>query len=267
MKHLLTILLLCTFTCYTHAQKLPKNFDAADFDKKAAVAEWLYQYDKVAWVTSDSAMAQDKKDIERLGKEWFCFEGENGMWHAVYGKYENDQFKLVFHFTCDTLGQVRRSYAPLNTVKLDLHARALQTAANQLAARKDSASMRMRFNQYIRRNADKTFTVWLLPAFQPSGIAVYGGEFIYTIDPSGNPVIKDDSYFQGEFLGFKVGKPREFHMLYTELEKPTLGSIFFVWYYKQYFTRIVIENKKTTTTAMQVVDGSDHWSWVHLVQD
>jgi hypothetical protein len=45
---------------------------------------------------------------------------------------------------------------------------------------------------------------------------------------------------------------------------PPLGSIFFVWYYKDYFTRIYIDNAKTTSSVSK--HGSEY-VWVHVEKD
>jgi len=258
MNKLLTLILI-GFTTLTFGQKSKNvNFDIADFNEKMNIAEWLYEYDMIAWQTSDSVMKQDKKELERLGSEWFCFE-ENDIWHAVYGKYENNQFDLVFHFKVDRKGQVSKTNELVDTTFLNRYSRALQTANNQLKILKDTINLR--FNQYIKENNDKTFTVWVLPAFQTNNVAIYGGEFIYTIDNNGLKVLKDNSYFQGQFRGFKVGNPREIWLNYRETEKPTLGAIFFVWYYKSYFTKIVIDNAKSTSTTIK---SNDNWTWMHV---
>ncbi|HEY0428561.1 MAG TPA: hypothetical protein VGC76_12340, partial [Pyrinomonadaceae bacterium] len=121
------------------------------------------------------------------------------------------------------------------------------------------------FNQYIKLNADKTFSVWMLPAFQTNGTAVYGGEFIYTIDQTGNKITKDESYYQGGFRGFKTDPPREIWLNYREKDKPTLGAIFFVWYYRQYFTNIYIDNSASTSTLIK--DKDKGYIWVHVEKD
>lgn len=143
----------------------------------------------IAWKTSDSVMTQDKKELERLGSDWFCFQ-KNETWHAVYGKYENNQFDLVFNFKVDK-GQVSKTNETVDTLLLHKYSRALQTASEQIKALKDTVNLR--FNQYIKENDDKTLSVWILPAFQPNSVAVFGGEFIYTIDETGTKVLKDDS--------------------------------------------------------------------------
>ena len=235
-------------------------FDINDFNQKARTAEWLYVYDAIAWWTSDSVMTEKEEDLQRLGSEWFCFQTENDNWHAVYGKYENDKMNVIFHYLVDTTYKVSKTFEQIDNEFLNLHARALITANNQLSAIKDSIPLR--FNQYIKQNDDKTFSVWIFPAFQPNGYAVYGGEFIYKIDPTGTQILEDNSYFQGKFLAFQVGEPREVWMNYTELEKPTIGNVFFIWYYKRYFTYIKLENKNYVTTTFNNGDGD--YSWIHI---
>lgn len=114
----------------------------------------------------------------------------------------------------------------IDTTLLHRYTRVLQTAFDkQLEILKDP--VHVRFNQYIKENEDQTFSVWLLPAFQPNSVAVYGGEFIYNIASTGTKILRDDSYFQGEFHGFKVDNPPEIWLNYEDLEKPTLGAAFF----------------------------------------
>jgi len=264
MRKLAIIVGLFTLSFLTvFGQKSKKmSFDVSDFNQKASVAEWLYLYDAIAWWTSDSVMTEDEEEIGSLGGEWFCFQTEDKNWHAVYGKYEDNKMNVVFHYLVDTAYTVSRVFESIDTTFLNLHARALIAANNQIAALKDS--VQLRFNQYIRQNEDKTFTVWVFPAFQPSGYAVYGGEFIYEIDHTGTKIIKDNSYYQGAFRAFKVDKPREIWLDYTELEKPTLGTVFFIWYYKKYFTYIKLDTKNYITTTIK---GSDGYSWMHIEKE
>lgn len=267
MKRLLLVAILLTQVLVVSAQKpetIPPAFDVVDFNKKFEVVEWLVRYDTVAWKTTDLLMKQSEAELARLGPEWFAFEDEKGLWHAVYGKLENNKFDLVTHFVVQPSdGKITRITEKIDEAFLVSHARALLTAQTKLKERLPVDSPR--HNQYVRRNADKSFTVWLLPAFQPNGIAVYGGEFIYTINAVGEKVIKDESYFQDNFRGFKTTPPREIWLKYQEKEKPTLGSIFFVWYYKQYFTNIFIDNAKSTSTVIK--DGNGRYMWVHVQKD
>lgn len=267
MKKILLLFIFVTFASVAFGQKTKNdkpNFDIEDFNKKFEVAEWSARYDLVAWKTSDVLMTQDKKEIEKLGKEWFCYQDGSNTWHAVYGKYENEKFDLVFHFTMDDAANIKRVDDKGDTELFNSYSRALITAHNQMTTAIKGIATPL-FNQFIKQNSDKTFTVWLLPAFQPDGTAIYGGEFIYTIDKLGTKITKDESYFQGTFRGFKTDKPREIWLNYRELEKPTLGAIFFVWYYKQYFTNIFIDNAKSTSTVIQ--DKGKSYGWVHVEKE
>ncbi|MCS4227009.1 hypothetical protein [Sphingobacterium sp. BIGb0165] len=257
MKIIFTVLLISLMAItYGQASK-EQHFDLVDFNKKREIAEWLYKYDMIAWQTSDSVLAQDKKDLARLGGEWFCLE-KDGIWHAVYGRYQNNAFDLVFHFKVDKTGQVRKTTEIIDTTLTHRFSRALQTAAGLM--KQYNEGVNLKFNQYIRENADQTISVWILPAFQPNQTAVYGGEFCYTFDPSGTKILKDESYFKGQFKGFKVDKPREIGLDYPEMEKPSLGAIFFAWYYKSYFTKIIIENSQNISLLLKTDNG---WDWIH----
>jgi hypothetical protein len=238
------------------------EFDIADFNKKLEVTQWLVAYDSVAWKTTDLALASDKAEVARLGKEWFCFQDKNGSWHAVYGRLEKNRFDQVFHYLVDAKGKITRTQDKIDGSFLISHARALDLAVAKLSESIPPNSPT--HNSYIKQNSDKTFTVWLFPAFQTDGVAVYGGEFIYTIDPQGEKITKDESYFQGAFHGFKAKPPREIWLNYREKDKPTLGSIFFVWYYKEYFTNITIDNSKSTST---VIKTGDNYIWAHVIKD
>lgn len=240
----------------------PPGFDTSDFTKKFEVVQWLVEYDNVAWKTTDVVMEQPKAELARLGQEWFCFQDKNKNWHAVYGKLIGDKFDAVFHLEMDRNQKITRSDAKVDQDFLNKHALALRTGQEKLAATVPDGSPR--FNQFIRQNPDKTFSVWLLPAFQTNRMAVYGGEAIYTIDSTGTKILRDESYFQISFRGLMSEPPREIWLDYAEMEKPSLGAIFFVWYYKSYFTKIMLANEKTTSTVVKTPAG---YIWAHVVKD
>jgi hypothetical protein len=262
IKSLLALVLLLGSAVTASAKATQNEFDIGDFNKKFDLLRWLVAYDEVAWKTTDVMLASDKAELARLGRHWFCFQDKSGAWHAVYGKLENNKFDQVFHFVIDSAGKIARTSDKLDEAFLVSHARALDLAITKLNESVPPNSPR--HNSYIRLNADKTFTVWLLPAFQPDSVAVYGGEFVYMIDAAASRITKDESYFQGAFRGFKTAPPREIWLNYREKDKPTLGSIFFVWYYKQYFTKIFIDNSMSTSTVIK--NGNDY-SWVHVMKD
>lgn len=259
------IFFLLVFVPYASGQDTKSSkptFDVVDFNKKFEVVEWLAEYDNVAWQTTDFLMDLPKAELAGLGPEWFCFQDKNKVWHAVYGKLTQDKYNTAVHLEMDANQKVARSDQKIDQEFLNKHALALKTGRDKLAATIPSEAPR--FNQFIRQNSDKTFSVWLLPAFQPNRMAVYGGEAIYVIDSTGTKIVKDESYFQKDFRGFMSEPPREIWLNYTDTEKPSLGAIFFVWYYKQYFTRIFIDNAKSTSTAIKTSNG---YLWTHVEKD
>ena len=222
---------------------------------------WLCDYDNIAWWTSDSVYATPKEEQAKLGSEWFCFK-IGSTWHAVYGKYTNENYEVVYHYEVDSNRQVKRVFVNFDSSYLNPYSRALVKGIKALNEYPDS--IKVRFNQYIRRNSDNTLSVWFLPAFTQNGIAVYGGEFYYVFDSTGNNIIVKSEYSQ-EYRGFKPDSKKEIWLDYTNKEIPTLGSIFFTWYYRQYFDRIIIDSKKFKSTLFHEI-GKDYY-WVHAAKD
>lgn len=265
MNKLLSIFLTIILATSVLGQKPqadgPQFLDTASFYKKTETAAWLVEYDRIAWVSTDVLMKEDKKDLERLGQEWFCFQDAKKNWHAVYGKLAGGKFDLVFHFT--VVGdKVEKSEEKIDVEFLNKHAVALATSLTKLNNTIPAESPR--FNQYIRQNPDKTFSVWLLPAFQPNGFAVFGGEGVYTLDKDGTKILKDESYFQKGFRGFKASPPRDIAVDYRELDQPTIGGVFFVWYYKPYFTSIHLDTKNVIHTVIKTDSG---YIWTSVEKD
>jgi hypothetical protein len=205
-------------------------------------------------------MNEDKTELAKLGKEWFCYQDKNQRWHAIYGKLNPEGFAAVFHYFMGPDGKVTKTNEKADQVVFDCFAKALVTAHSNLDKLIPANSPL--FNQYIRRNADETFDVWMLPAFQRDGTAVYGAEAHCQIDTSGEKILKQDSYIQKNFRGFKTQPPREIVVDYSEIEKPTLAGIFFVWYYKSYFSKIHLDTAKSSSTVIDT--GKDGYMWVHV---
>ncbi|MBG8554307.1 hypothetical protein [Hymenobacter guriensis] len=261
MKQILlfAILSITILSVQGQKQKSP-TLDIKAFNEKFEQVRWLCEYDRVAWVTSDSVMKEDKTEMARLGSEWFCFQAQDSLWHAVYGKYAAGRFDQVFHYIVGHDGLVKRVKSQVDTALVNTHSRGLIVANQALQPIKANTSIR--FNQFIKRNPDNTLSVWMLPAFQTNGVAVYGGEFYYQISPEGTRILTKQEYYQGQFRGFKTDTPRDISLGYEDVEQPTWGSIFFVWYYKSYFTKIFIENKAIRSTAFRNENKS--YSWFHV---
>lgn len=227
------------------------------FNEKLDTAVWLCSYDRVAWITTDEVMLFPKEERQNLGAEWFCYE-KDGTWNAVYGKFSDNKYLQAFHFRVDSTGKIERLNTVVDTSISHAYSRALQNSLIQYQSRQDSISVR--FNSYVMRHQDSTITVWLLPAFTQNGIAVYGGEFSYTFNPMGDELLSKNEYL-GVYRGIKPDRTKEFWLDYSNLEEPTVGAIFFVWYYKSYFDRIIIDCKNFKSTVFH--DNHKDYYWVH----
>ena len=118
MKYILLIFVFSPILNLARAQdQSEKNqIDSfmARFSKKMDTVSWLSEYDNIAWWTSDSVSATSKEEQAKLGPEWFCFKREN-IWHAVYGKFYNGQYQMVYHYVVDTNNGVRRINSVIDT--------------------------------------------------------------------------------------------------------------------------------------------------------
>jgi len=264
MKQLFTTIVLAISVnafCQTEVTKTPYDEFIKTFNSKMDTVAWLCEYDNIAWWTSDSVYATSKEEQAKLGAEWFCFK-IGDIWHAVYGKYSSQNYDMVYHYEVDTNQFIKRVYTKIDSSILNSYSRAIVNGNKALDEYPDS--IKIRFNQYIRRNSDNSMSVWFLPAFTRNGIAVYGGEFYYIFDPSGNNLILKSEYSQ-EYKGFKPDTKKEIWLDYSGKDEPTLGSIFFIWYYRKYFDRIIVDTKKFKSTLFH--DEEKGYYWVHAAKD
>lgn len=247
------------------AQEIPP-IDSAAIEADMKLSQWLFTYDHVAWWTSDSVKENDNSVFERLGREWFCYNDENpNIWHAIYGKYTEGIYDLVLHYVLniDSGYIIRRCYDNPDTSFLNGYARALVTANNMFEDFADTINII--YNQFIRKNDDGTYTVWFLPAYQPDNLAVYGREYIFDINSSGNEIVNDRSFFNVGIFGFAVSYPREITLGYPEADRPTLGAMYFMSTFGQYFNKILVETKYYISSLE--LDENDNIVWQHFPKE
>ena len=177
-RRVLAVLTLCLMTAAAYGQRgkaKQPEFDTTAFNARFDIARWMTKYDMMARNTAEHLLRYAGADVALLGPEWFCFEDSAGIWHAVYGSYlpEQNLYDLVFHYTVDQVATMQATDAVVDSANLNPHARALKTAYRRLGETTDSLPGKMA--PFIRQNPDRTFSVWILPAFQ-NFTAMYGGE-------------------------------------------------------------------------------------------
>jgi hypothetical protein len=238
------------------------GFPSKQFMANDETARWLAQYDAVAWVTSDLVTALPKDEFQRLGQEWFCFEN-SGTWHAVYGRYDTltDRYAIGVHYRSDGSRFVRTTDAVDTTAMLEL-ARAVHFAEGRS---EPAIGNRVRYNVYVRRLGDRRLEVWLLPAWQPNGVLLYGVELRQTLDSSGRALV-DSAYMIGGLRGIRPDTTRTLNIVDDQHEVPTVGETFFAWAYHKYFAHIRIFSRGFVTELAIDPTTKKPLAWLHAAR-
>jgi len=234
------------------------HLDLEAFQQNVEIAYWLYQYDMVAWRTSDSLMASKDPEAMNLTKEWFCYEDSIGNWHAVYGRFEDGIYRSVFHYIWDEETQsVSRATEEVDTSSSQAYARSLTLGYDLLAD--VMTNYGIRFNAYLRRLPNQCVEVWFLPAWQPDGRTVYGAEFRYVFDPLGKRLLQKREKFE-KLRALRPNRGTVVQLDYQKHKIPPVSSIFFLWSYYRYFGEISIKHFYGKTSLTKA-DGD--WIWIH----
>jgi hypothetical protein len=261
MKKLLFLLPALLLWQTLQAQPLPKDFDVKDFNRKFATAKWLSDYESVNWVALDYLSRQDQSLLSDIGRDWFCYQDRDSLWHAVYGQFDGNRYEVLFFLRIDTTFSVKEEKRLPSQKFLLPYARAIETAYGRLL--RDHRDLQVDLTHYIRKNDDGTFTVWFFPSMLQKGMAVYGGEFSYLIDPTGKKILSSSGYFAGKFKGFPVENgPEEITLDYSDVDQPTLGGILFVWEYKEFFPKIRLETARSISSVLK--DHTGEYYWIHV---
>jgi hypothetical protein len=150
----------------------------------------------------------------------------------------------------------------VNLQELESYARALQTASHY--SREQWLEVPFHYNQYIRKNSDHTFSVWLLPAFF-NRQAFWGFESIFTISACGREVLASKCVTNRDWLAFPLDQPDEEVWIDESMfDELGLGAIYFLWNFKNYFRSMHLETSKIRSTIV-LVNGQ--WQWVHSTKD
>lgn len=257
--HLIATFLLISTLAIGQKNSAPHNFDIKDHFIKSEIADWLCIYDKVAWHSSDMVQKEDPAALKKLGAEWFCYLDENNQWHAYFGKLENDEYNVGFHYVIDTTaGKIVKAKDKGDPAKLTPLARVISAGTNTLY--KNGLLDAVRWNWYVRYNDKNQIEFYSFPAFQPDGKAVYGGELFLLYDETGKEQKEEKLLMEEELRYFMPDTAKSITLTYLEREKPTLGSVFYAEYYDNYFNFIKIQYK---TGFSMYSDGY----WTHVPKE
>lgn len=242
----------------THVSAKAVSLDLEAFQQNVEIAYWLYQYDVVAWRTSDSLLASSDPNVKKLTKEWFCYEDSIGLWHAIYGKYDTGYYQPLFHYILnDSTSEIHRVYEEVDTSLSQAYARALTKGYEKLG--QAMANYGIRFNAYLRRQPNQCIELWFLPAWQPDGRTIYGAEFKYVFDPKGKRLLSKIEKFD-KLRALTPNRGVVVQLDYQKHKIPPVGSIFFLWSYNRYFGDISIKHFYGKTSLSK---AGGEWIWIH----
>ncbi len=218
-------------------------------------AEWLVRYDRFAWVSSDSVMAADPALLQQLGPEWFC-DTVDGAWHAFYGRFDpaTDRYRIVFHYQGGDGRPLRSTTVPVDSSRLTGVARAIHNTYARLP--RPFAEGRVRLNWYVRRLPGDGVGVTILPAYQPNGVLVFGGEGHFLWDSAGRQLL-DSTYLFSGFRGIRPDTTVELTIPAEDLEQPSIGQMFFLLSYHRWFRKLYIRTRYGLTTVFVGADGEE----------
>ncbi len=252
------VLLLFSSLLLLPGYKTRHEFDVNHFNKLFKTVEWLYDYDLAYWITSDHLTKQNR-DV--TGEEHFCYQDRDSVWHVIYGKTENRTFVPDHHLTVDTAYNIKVLPHYPGRSFMQPYVKSLHRVRQAMTPVIDS--LRIRFNFYIRKNSDGTFTVWAFPGMQDDGTVIYGAEFMFLTDPAGKKLLKTKKDMTDKIRGYSTDDPPGKIMLdYEDVDEPTLGGILFVWENKDFFPKILLVTAKNISTVLK--DHTGQYYWIHL---
>ncbi len=257
MKITILIFIMSVVLGFTvKSQNTSLEFDSVKFNRDLELAGWLSDYEY------HTQLAVDKlgRQLENSGADWFSFS-ENNVWYTICGKRMENNFLIFKNILTDSLENVVNFSGAFDTTKVNACGLAISKAETHFQSIRDT--MEIYFNSFVCVNPDQTISVWFFPALQPSGQAIYGCEWEFIFDKRAANMIYQKS-FVSTIAGVWIGKPRELWLNYRTSISPTLGSLFFVVSFREYFTRISINTQTCTSTISK--DQSGNYLWKHKIK-
>jgi hypothetical protein len=257
MTKTLLFAFLCVFLATaSRAQTIRQEFDSARFVNLLETANNLVEYEYF----QQSALDSLSRKMDISASEWFSYYANN-TWHTVGGTLSNHVYKITKHVIHDSLNIINAYTGKCDSLKLEASGLALSTANTDFQSIRDTCNFYLSSFVYI--NPDQTISIWYLPAFQPSGQAVYGCEWEYVFDRTGKFLLHKNSFIS-RVTGVWIGQPRELWLNYRNAGEPTIGSLFFALSFRDYFTRVRIDTRTCTNTTSKETNGN--YSWIHKLK-
>jgi len=251
-KTILFLLLILLLPWIGNAQSASFKFDSLSFKNQLEIANHFIECEFHTQLSTDKFSKME--DVSAT--DWFSYN-ENQTWYTIGGISDGNTFSITKQVIFDSANTISEYAGVSDTMKLFASGSALAKANTQFQLIKDTCNLY--FNSFVLWNPDQTVSIWFLPAFQPSGQAIYGCEWEYVFDKNGKNLLRQNS-FTTKITGVWIGQPRELWLNYRNTDKPTIGSVFFAQSFRDYFTRIRIDTRISTSTTAKQASGIYFWS-------
>lgn len=255
-KIFLLLILISVLPNLGKAQSSSQEFDTMQFNKQIEIANQLLEYEFFTQLTLDKFVKLPETSVF----EWFSYK-ENNVWHSIGGNSTGNSFSIKNHIIFDSVNSISEFTGISDTSKINALGSALALANVQFQVIRDTSSIY--FNSFVIPNPDQTICIRFLPAFQPSGQAIYGCEWECDFNNTGKKLLSQSFYVKNT-TGVWVGQPRELWLNYRSVDKPTIGSVFFALSFRDYFTRIRIDTRISTSTTSK--DKNGNYAWNHKMK-
>ena len=221
--------------------------DTSGLARMITLSKWLIEYEETALYLTEENEEFKKTPVVRAGQSAFSYQDAENNWHIVTGKMTGDNFSPSIHRILHQHGAISEG-SLLQSPDLSGYASALQNCYTSFKVVIDTIGVH--FNQFVRKKADGEYEVYFLPAFQPSGQAIYGCEWKGTWDIKLKQV-KDVSLYCAGVKGIWIGQPRVLWLNYRDCKAITLGGVFFLEYFQSFFKTINLDTQHFTLSSSE----------------
>ena len=234
------------------------GFDHLTFKERVATAQWLFQYDTVAWITSDM-VEKETDEIRRKMGEWFCLE-YNGDWYALYGKYDTrtDHLNIAIQYVFRK-NKFERTEEVLPSKTIDAMTRALAITRARLEP--ILTPLNIVHNQYIRPINKDRLEVWWFPAWQNDGRLFAGTEYRIVTDNEGQKIIEESI---PNTKPYEIRPDNNGYLIFPNdnADVPTVGNILDVFIFKKRVNLVGIRSRKFTSVFVDMPNAEGP-AWIH----
>lgn len=246
------IQILFTFLLYNSYSQ--NEIDNTWFSNNFRIVRNIESQLNAQWFASLSLGAESDSVLKLISPEPVCINIDKNKNVVFYGVWDSCSFTPIVKYEIDSSFVVKRILSEKNET-LYKYVNLIIKAKSEL--RKKEIDEKIEINWYVVEQSD-VFHLVALPVIQENGFIIYGFEYhLFFIKETDN--MQELILCNSNLLYFKPNSSRNIELLSENCEKPTVGELFFVWYYKKYFKSIFLNCNSNRATIVSW--GGDKYSW------